>query len=103
MLEPNQRHFSGGLLPDPRNYQDKPQPKEPSLLTCAQELRGYLYELGKIHADTRSQLFQPEPSEIRGNGSEETGDTLEGVLRHSCRLAACLVGEARSINARLIG
>ncbi len=80
-----------------------PAPTEPNLLTCSQELRAYLFELASLHQAIRQSVFQAVPVGAGEGKSTETRDTLEGVLRESCQLAASLVGEARTINAKLFG
>ncbi len=87
----------GGANPPPAKL-----PCEPSLLSCARELFSYLCELQAVQGEARHGLLSPEPAEISGN-SESADDSLEATLGRSCRMAACLVGEARTMNAKLLG
>ncbi len=81
-----------------------PQPKEPSLLTCAQELFGYLHDLASAQREARARIFMPEPCDRPDTGEcRPNPESLEAILRQSCQLAANLVGEARTINAKLLG
>ncbi len=74
------------------------------LRKCAHELLVYLYDLRTEQEVLYGGAFAPVPKGQCGSeGLNEPDESLETTLRRACRLAASLVGEARTINAKLLG
>lgn len=90
-------------------YFDPPTPSEPPLLARSRELLGYLQELAMLQADIWFKLLTPRVPAKRGgdDGPNSCGDkilrepSLEELLATNCSLAASLVGEQKTILARL--
>lgn len=77
-----------------------PEPTEPPMKAKAAELLRLLFELGEVQDDTQAKLFGPFPKE--GPSGKDAGDPgLEELLAHATALAASLVGQAKTINARI--
>jgi hypothetical protein len=79
-----------------------PSPREPGIRARLMELIGYLDEHEKCQAELRQQLCGPSPVGGPESGNKRLGDpSIEELLAGACQKAACLVGEQKSINARL--
>lgn len=77
-----------------------PQPREPNVSARAKELIGYLYELDGVQAAIRASLYGASPQDA--SGTSQAGDrSLEELVAMACQMAACILGEAKSIHSRL--
>jgi hypothetical protein len=80
---------------------DIPEPKEPNMLRRTEELLGYLSELDQLQAETRRRLYGPSPECDPSVNSKMATEYLDDMLLRACQKAACLVGEQKSILARI--
>lgn len=78
-------------------------PANPTMIQHGQELLAYLAELDHLQAETRARLLGREPLPSDPNGLKEPDKVpcLEHLIAHACSAAACLVGEQKSILARI--
>ena len=77
--------------------------KEPGIADSLQSALAYLHELNDVHAKIRETIVGlVEPTGLCGTRPSPAGAAgIEELARHVCALAACAVGEARSIAERL--
>lgn len=73
-------------------------PQEPTILNKLSEAWSYLMELSSLQAAHRVALFGPEPNASQSEVKMESIEAFAGAI---CAQAACLVGEARTIQNRL--
>ena len=71
--------------------------RQPLLLDSAKALLGFVKDLEVVLEELRTKLFGEagKPNDL------STRDNLEDTIKFTCTLAACLVGTARTISARL--
>ncbi len=84
-----------------RNYTDAP-PTDPGIKGKLMELLNYLGEAEREQSILREALLGPSP-ELANGGTvhSEREPSIDELLMRACHQAACLVGESKSINARL--
>lgn len=80
-------------------FRDAPEPKEPSMKDKAMELLRFLGELSEVQDSTQAKLFGPFPEKGESGNDDEPG--LEELLARATLMAASLVGQARTMNARI--
>jgi hypothetical protein len=95
---------SAGVREDQRNYiniRSEP-PQEPALLLRANELLGYLNQLEGLQRETRVKLLGRVPSCASDDDSRRPDERcLDELLATACAMAAMLVGEQKTILARI--
>lgn len=82
-----------------------PQPKEPALVQRTHELLGYLGELEEVNRAVRRKLIGEDPGDIgppsHSPNKRPDEPCLEELIAVACNRAACLVGEQKTILARI--
>jgi len=86
-----------------RSLDRGPEPSEPALGGRARELLGYLQELEQVQGEIRYKLMGRAPSQAAAEGPNKRTDEpcIDELLAVACTLAANLVGEQKTILARI--
>jgi hypothetical protein len=104
---PNESGYrEAGSLLAARQYENAnraPEPSEPSLLTRTHELLAYLNQLEGGQSEIRTKLMGRPPCDSACEPANKRLDEpcLEELLAKACSLAASLVGEQKTILARI--
>ena len=77
-------------------------PSEPGLRSRLIEMLGYISEAENLQRDLRRQLYGPFPEGAECNSEKRLGEPgIEELLANACQRSAMLVGEFKSLMARL--